>query len=76
MGKDVHVQELPGIGKKFDLPCADPGKRLAVIAHRDGSKELYAFDGDSEDPSTVIALDEKQGRILGAVLTNTYFTDD
>ena len=75
MGKDVHVQELPGIGKKFDVPCADPDMRLTVIAHRDGRKELYAFEGSSETPSTVITLNEKQGRILGAVLANTYFTD-
>ena len=76
MGKHVHVQELPGIGKKYDLGATQSGQRIAVIVHRDGSKELYAFDGKGDEPAAVFTLDEKQGRMLGAVLTDTYFTDD
>jgi K+/H+ antiporter YhaU regulatory subunit KhtT len=75
MGKEVRVVDLPGIGTKYDLG-GEHGHRLAVIAHRDGRKELYAFERGAEDPTAVITLSDKQARMLGAVLTGTYFSDE
>lgn len=76
MGKGVKVEELPGIGTKYDIWGPDHSGRLSVIAHRDGRKELYSFEKSDDEPAAVITLGEKQARMLGAVLTGTYFTDD
>jgi K+/H+ antiporter YhaU regulatory subunit KhtT len=75
MGKDVRIVELPGIGRKYEIGGQAPGHRVAVIAHRDGHKELYVFDRVGEEPSAVVVLNEKQARKLGAVLAETYETD-
>ena len=76
MGHGVHVTELFGIGKKYEIGCGGK-QRLAVIVRKDGTKELYAFEkGASDDPTAVIHLEEDEARRLAAVLGGTFFSDD
>lgn len=75
MGEHVKVQELPGIGKRYDIGCGIPGQRVSVVVHKDGRREIYAFTKKGDDPTAVIELTDEQARMLGAVLTNTYFSD-
>jgi TrkA domain protein len=75
MGHGVEVTELFGIGTKYVIGCNDRQK-LAVIVHKDGTRELYAFEkGDYEHPKAVIRLDEEEARRVVAVLGGTFFGD-
>lgn len=75
MGHGVHVTELYGIGKKYELACSG-SHRLAVVVHKDGTREVYAFETASqEEPSSVIRLDEDEAKRLAAVLSGTFFSD-
>lgn len=75
MSHGVHVTELFGIGTKYEIACGGK-QRLAVIVHKDGTRELYAFDaGEHEHPKAVIRLDEDEARRVAAVLGGTFFGD-
>src|SRR6059058_1697232 len=71
MPVELRETRLPGVGTKFSIQL-DHGKRLAVILHNDGKRELYYFQGDDEDPRAVITLDDDEARQLGAVLGGAY----
>jgi hypothetical protein len=36
MGQGVHVQELPGIGKRYDIDLGNPRQRLSVVVRSGG----------------------------------------
>ncbi len=73
MGEGVHVQQLMGIGTRFDL--AGKGEaRVSVIVHKDGRRELYVFEDRGETPTAVVTLTEEQARLLGAVISGTYIS--
>ncbi|MGI5214446.1 potassium transporter TrkA [Plantactinospora sp. CA-290183] len=73
MGQGVHVQELPGIGKRYDIDLGHGGDRISVVVRRDGTRDLYVFTTRSDDPTAVIELTEEQSRKVGAVLSGTFF---
>jgi TrkA domain protein len=73
MGQGVHVQELPGIGKRYDIDLGRGGPRVSVVVRRDGTRDLYVFDSDSAEPAAVLELTEEHARKVGAVLSGTYF---
>ena len=71
---DVHVEELFGIGKRYDIRCSR-GQRVSIIVHKDGVRELYLFETEDEDPTAAVRLEESEARKIGAVLGGTYFTE-
>jgi K+/H+ antiporter YhaU regulatory subunit KhtT len=73
MGHGVHVQELPGIGRRYDLDLGRADERLSVVVRNDGTRDLYVFAGRRDEPSAVIELSEEQARKLGALLGGTFF---
>jgi K+/H+ antiporter YhaU regulatory subunit KhtT len=72
---DIHVVELFGIGKRYDIR-GSRSQRFSVVVHKDGVREIYAFEGDEDEPSATIRLDEAEARKIGSVLAGTYFTED
>lgn len=75
MGKGVRVQELPGIGKRYDFDLGGSPERLSIVVRRDGIRDLYIFGPKSDEPVAVIELTEEQCRKVGAVLTGTFFAE-
>jgi TrkA domain protein len=75
MGHGVHVQELMGVGTRYDL-AGKHGARISVMVHKDGHREVYCFEPGAvgDQPSSVVALTEEQARLVGAVLTGTYIS--
>lgn len=73
MGQDVHVQDLPGIGKRYDIDLGHGTERVSVVVRRDGTRDLYVFTTRSADPTAVVELSDEQARKVGAVLTGTFF---
>lgn len=74
MGHGVHVQELPGIGKRFDFDLGRPDARVSVVIRSDGTRDLYLFEGrGASEPTAAVELSDEQARKIGAVLTGTFF---
>lgn len=73
MGEGVHVQQLMGIGTRYDLG-GRAGSRISVVVHKDGHREVYVFEGQDEQPTAVVTLTLEQARLLGAVMSGTYIT--
>jgi TrkA domain protein len=67
------MQELPGIGKRYDLDLGRTSERVSVVVRNDRTRDLYVFATRSEDPTAVIELSEEQARKLGALLAGTFF---
>ncbi len=66
----VHVErvELPGIGIRHDLFTVD-GRRLSVLTHRDGGRELALSDEDDPDRADeTIELTDDEATALSEVL--------
>lgn len=68
----VEQVELPGIGMRHDL-VTESGRRIGVVSHRTGQRDLVIFDPDDPDASTeqlVLTDDEAAAlaEILGASL--------
>jgi TrkA domain protein len=73
VGQGVHVQELPGIGKRYDIDLGRPDQRVSVVVRSGGVRDLYVFTSTSPDPTAVIELSEEQARKVAAVLSETFF---
>jgi TrkA domain protein len=75
MGKGVHIQELPGLGTRYDVDLHNGGQRVSIVVSRDGKRHLYVFTSGGDEPSAVVELSEEQARKVGAVLAGTFFVD-
>jgi K+/H+ antiporter YhaU regulatory subunit KhtT len=73
MADEVRVEELYGIGKRYDIPVSGTGQRLSVVLHKDGRREVYVLGPQSDEPLAVIELDDEQALRVAAVLSGTYF---
>jgi TrkA domain protein len=64
----VSETPLPGVGVRFEFQTSS-GRRVAVIHHRSGRKELTVDDARDPDASReVLTLDEQDGRTLAELL--------
>ncbi|WP_250033473.1 potassium transporter TrkA [Paractinoplanes maris] len=75
MGKGVRIQELPGLGTRYDVDLHSGSDRVSIVVGRDGKRHLYVFTTAGDDPAAVIELTEEQARKVGAVLSGTFFVD-
>lgn len=71
---DIHVEELFGIGKRYDIRCSR-GQRVSVVVHKDGVRDFYAFESEDDEPTAIIRMEENEARKVGAILSGTYFSD-
>lgn len=72
MAQDIQEQDLPGIGKRYDLATADGD--ISVVIHHSGRRDLYVTERAPAHPApTVVSLTDDQSRRLGAVLAGAYF---
>jgi TrkA domain protein len=73
MGKGVHIQELPGVGTRYDVDLRSASERVSIVVSRDGKRYLYVFTSAGDEPTAVLELTEEQARKVGAVLAGTFF---
>lgn len=64
----VEQVELPGIGMRHDL-VTDGGRRIGVVSHRTGERQLVIFDRDDPDACTErVALTDTEAEALAEIL--------
>lgn len=73
MNRDVQEQELPGIGRRFQLASIEGGT-VVVVIHHSGRRDLYVVEPGGDEPRAAVTLTDLQARNLGAILGGAYFT--
>ena len=74
-GQDVHIreQELPGIGRRFDLDVGD-GLTLIVVARHDGSRDVAVSEKGADQPRRSVHLGREQAVAVGSLLLGARFS--
>jgi TrkA domain protein len=79
MRVDIEVQDLPGIGRRYEV-YGEYDARVAVVVHNTGRRDLYVFErgsggrqADADAADAVVQLSDAQARQLGAILGGAYF---
>lgn len=68
MSVRIERVDLPGIGARYDVITAG-GRRISVVTHRGGERELALAGADDPDASTdSIALSDQEAAALADVL--------
>lgn len=66
--QEIQETPLPGVGMRYSFTSSE-GRRLTVLHHRSGRKEVFVESpGDPDASRPVLDLDEREGRILGELL--------
>lgn len=65
---DVEETKLPGVGVRHDFATSS-GRRVGVIVHRSGHRELLIYDDDDPDACREsVRLDQSDAHTLGELL--------
>ena len=68
VGIRIEKVDLPGIGFRHDL-VTESGRRISVVSHRDGERDLGVFDDDDPDACRdSIPLSDDEAAALADVL--------
>lgn len=68
---EIHEVKLPGVGVRFEFQTAE-GKRIGVISHRTGLREIYVSRADDPDEfQRVLGLSPDDARTLAELLGAT-----
>jgi TrkA domain protein len=68
---DIHEVKLPGVGVRYEFQTAE-GKRIGVISHRSGMREIYVSRSDDPDEfKRVLGLSTGDARTLAELLGAT-----
>jgi TrkA domain protein len=65
---EIREVKLPGLGVRYEFTTQE-GKRVGVVSHRSGRKELYLADrGDPDAFKRMLGLSDKDARTLAEML--------
>lgn len=68
---DINEVKLPGVGVRYEFQTAE-GKRIGVVSHRTGMREIYVSRPDDPDGSSrVLELSQDDARTLAELLGAT-----
>ena len=75
-GEDVHIreQDLPGIGRRFDLDVVGD-LTLIVVARHDGSRDVAVSERGADEPRRSVHLGREQAVAVGSLLLGARFSD-
>lgn len=68
----ISEQDMPGIGRRYEL-VAGKGRRVALIIHHSGRRDLYVFDRHADEPSCAVEFSDDEARRVGAILGGAFF---
>lgn len=73
MDIDVREVDLPGVGRRYELPL-DAARTLVVVVLHDGSREVAVISRDAETPDVRVPLTHDQAIAVAALLTGARFS--
>jgi TrkA domain protein len=63
----VYESDLPGVCKKFAVEL-DDGRRLVVVIHNAGKRELFVREHPDADAETLFELSDRLARQVGTIM--------
>ncbi|MGM0605501.1 MAG: cation:proton antiporter regulatory subunit [Halobacteriota archaeon] len=69
---DVYETDLPGVGKRFELPLGG-GESVVIVVHNSGQRELFRRPDADADSELLLELSDTEARTLGSVLEGIHF---
>lgn len=69
---DVSETDLPGVGKRFEIPLKEGGVAVVVV-HNSGRRELFYRETPEADGEELLNLTDQESRVVGSVLEGAYF---
>lgn len=70
MSTDIREDDLPGIGRRFEIACENGGA-LTIVVYNSGRRDLYAFSEAGAEPS-VITLRDEQAHVVADILEGSW----
>ena len=68
---EIHEVKLPGVGVRYEFETAE-GKRIGVVSHRTGLREIYVSRPEDPDESKrILGLSPDDARTLAELLGAT-----
>lgn len=68
----INEQDLPGIGRRYEI-AAGRGQQLVLVIHHSGRRDLYVMQRHSDEPRCAVELTDDEARRIGAILGGAFF---
>lgn len=68
----VYEDDLPGVGKKFEVELDDE-TRLVIVIHNTGKRELFLRESADADAEKLFGLSDRLARQVGTIMEGAYF---
>jgi TrkA domain protein len=68
---DLIIEDLPGIGRRYEMTGTNGGRIIVVITHS-GHRVVHGRDPGA-DQASAVELTDQQARKLGAILGGAFF---
>ncbi len=68
----IREAELPGLGKKY-LMKLENDEQVVVIIHDDGTREIFYFNDDEDEPLASVTLSDQESRQLGSIIGGAFY---
>ncbi|WP_416838220.1 cation:proton antiporter regulatory subunit [Haloferax sp. DFSO52] len=68
----IYESDLPGVGKKHEVELGG-GKRLVIVTHNTGKREVFRRESAESDSEKLFELDDQLARQVGTLLEGAYF---
>lgn len=68
----IYEDDLPGVGKKFEVELDDE-RRLIIVIHNTGRRELFVRDDPDADAEKLFELSDRLARQVGTIMEGAYF---
>lgn len=69
---DVSETDLPGVGKRYEVPIEEGGV-VVVVIHNSGRRELFYRETPDADAEEILDLTDPESRVIGSILEGSYF---
>lgn len=68
----IYEDNLPGVGKKYEIEL-DGERRLLIVIHNTGRRELFVRDEPDADAEKLFELTDQLARQVGTIMEGAYF---
>jgi hypothetical protein len=69
---DFVVEDLPGIGRSYQMTGTNGGRRITVVVHHGGRRVVYGLNTGA-DQASAVELSDHQAQKLGTILGGAFF---
>ncbi len=68
----INEQDLPGIGRRFEV-VVGRGQHVVLVIHHSGRRDLYVMERHSDQPRCAVELTDDEARRIGAILGGAFY---